>query len=93
VTSIRSQNPQLGEINLQPFVEEFARSVGMNPKQVWSVVPRLPGMPGQAGGPVIPGVMDKMAGQMKQAEGVRSMAGELGAMANQGATQELAAAG
>jgi hypothetical protein len=92
VTSIRSQNPQLGEINLRPFVEEFARSVGMNPKTVWSVIPQLPGMMGQAGGPVVPGVMDRVAGNMKQAEGMRSEAGQMGAMANSAATQELAGA-
>jgi len=92
VTSIRSQNPQLGEINLQPFVEEFARSVGMNPKQVWRVVPQMPGMPGQAGGPMIPGAMDRIAGNVQQAEGMRSQAGELGAAANQSATAQLAGA-
>lgn len=82
VTSIRSQNPQLGQVNLQPFIQEFARSVGMNPREVWSVIPQLPGMPGQGGGPQLPTAMDRMGSQMSEAESVRSNAGALGANAH-----------
>lgn len=92
VTSIRSQNPQLGQVNLQPFVEEFARSVGMNPKTVWQAVPQLPGVVSPAGGPAIPGVMDRLAQGVQQAESVRSVGGQLGAGAHASAAQELAGA-
>lgn len=90
VTSIRSQNPQLGQINLQPFIEEFARSVGMNPKSVWSVIPQLPGVVSQAGGQRVPSVMDRMGAQISEAETVRSNAGALGAGAYQQASQDMA---
>jgi len=96
VTSIRSQNPQLGQVNLQPFVEEFARSVGMNPKSVWQAVPQIPGLSGgslgPAGGPQVPGAMDQLAGGVSQAESLRSVAGELGQAAHNGAQRELAGA-
>lgn len=84
VTSIRNQNPQMGQVNLAPFVEEFARGVGMNPKLVWSSMPAIPGMDG--GGQIdtsqIPTAMDKV-GQMM--EGVRQNAGALGAQAQESA--------
>jgi hypothetical protein len=92
VTSIRSQNPQLGQVNLQPFVEEFARSIGMNPKSVWAAIPQLPGVASQAGGPQVPSVMDRLGNSIHQAEGMRSMAGELGAGANSGSPEMAGAA-
>ena len=92
ITSIRSQNPQLGEINLQPFVEEFAKSVGMNPKRVWRAIPQLPGVVSQAGGPQIPGAMDRLSSGVQKAESVRSVAGELGANARGNAEAQLAVA-
>jgi hypothetical protein len=82
VTSIRNQNPQMGQVNLAPFVEEFARGVGMNPKLVWSAMPVIPGM--DEGGNIdtnqMPNAMDKV-GQMM--EGVRQNAGALGEEARQ----------
>lgn len=83
VSSIRQQNPTLGQINLQPFVEEFARAVGMNPKTVWQAIPQLPGVSSPAGGPQLPGAMDRLASGVQQAEGVRSIGGELGSMASE----------
>lgn len=82
VTSIRNQNPQMGQINLEPFVEEFARGVGMDPKSVWSSIPQLPGMtaPGGAPQPTMPTAMDRV-GQM--AKSVRANAGSLGAAAHE----------
>lgn len=84
VTSIRNQNPQMGQVKLQPFVEEFARGVGMNPKQVWDTMPPLPGLmaPGQGPQPQIPNVMDRIGVMAQQAQSVRSNAGELGAAAH-----------
>jgi hypothetical protein len=96
VTSIRSQNPQLGMVDLQPFVEEFARGIGMNPKKVWSqmapqVAPMMAGVPGQAP-PGMPSAMDRIA-QMKQGmDTVRETAGKLGAGAHSDA-MALAAGG
>lgn len=92
VTSIRSQNPQLGQINLQPFVEEFARAVGMNPKAVWQAIPQLPGLPSPAGGPSLPGAMDRLTSQMSEAGSMRSNAGELGAEANANSQEQMAGA-
>ena len=86
-TSIRNQNPQVQQINLEPIVEEFARGVNINPKRVWSVIPQGPGLPAQAGGPRIPGGMDRLnqlAGRMNQ---IRSQAGELGQEALEGVAQ------
>jgi hypothetical protein len=85
VTSIRSQNPQLQQVNLQPFVEEFARGIGMNPKQVWGAIPQLPGVSSPAGGVQIPESMDRLMSGVQGAENARSLGGELGAQAHQGA--------
>lgn len=85
VTSIRNQNPQMGQVNLAPFVEEFARSIGMNPKVVWSAIPQLPGLsePGNAPQPeAAPTAMDRVGNIQNQMESVRSNAGELGAAAH-----------
>jgi hypothetical protein len=91
VTSIRSQNPQLGEIDLEPFVEEFARSVGMNPKRVWRAVPAMPGLiqpPGNAPqGAPMPNAMDRVGAVQSQMESMRSRAGEVGAAAREMAAQ------
>lgn len=89
VTSIRSQNPQLGQINLAPFVEEFARSVGMNPKRVWQAIPAMPGMiqpPSNAPqGQPMPNAMDRVGALQAQMQSMRSQAGETGANALEGA--------
>lgn len=88
VTSIRNQNPQMGQVNLEPFVEEFARGVGMNPKSVWSAVPQLPGITQgapNAAQPTANTAMDKIQQMMHSAEGVRSNAGEIGAESFEGA--------
>jgi len=82
VTSIRSQNPQLGQVNLEPFIEEFARGIGMDPKRVWSVIPQLPGLvqPGNSPmGQSIPPAMDRMRQLATEAQSARSNAGALGA--------------
>lgn len=94
VTSIRNQNPQMGQVDLKPFVEEFARGVGMNPAKVWQVIPQIPGMAdtGPMGGPQIPDVMNRVADTARQAESVRARAGELGQMARQSAQEQLAQA-
>lgn len=89
VTSIRNQNPQMGQVNLEPFVEEFARGVGMNPKNVWLMIPQMPGMMNQGGGGQVPTAMDQVGSAMGEAGSVRSNAGELGAGANQSATEGL----
>ena len=93
ITSIRNQNPQMGQVDLEPFVEEFARGVGMNPKRVWKAVPQMPGLmappPNQAGpgaGPM-PNAMDRMAAMQNQVEAMRSNAGEIGAAAHELAAQ------
>lgn len=94
VTSIRNQNPQMGQVNLEPFVEEFARGVGMNPKNVWQAIPTIPGITpeGAATGGQIPGAMDRVASGVANAEGVRNNAGALGAGARQSAEAALAEA-
>lgn len=91
VTSIRNQNPQMGQVNLEPFVEEFARGVGMNPKSVWSVIPQVPQISGPAQGGQPTNVMDRMAQMQQQLGGVKSNAGELGAMAHNDAMQGVPA--
>lgn len=93
VTSIRNQNPQMGQVNLQPFVEEFARDIGMNPKNVWALIPQLPGLAAQGGGeqgPVAPTAMDRVSNIQNQMESVHQNAGELGSAAHSDA---LAAVG
>lgn len=80
VTSIRNQNPQMGQVKLQPFVEEFARGVGMNPKQVWDSMP-APMLPAPGQGQA-PNAMDRIEQMVQQAQSVRSNAGELGAAAH-----------
>lgn len=95
VTSIRNQNPQMGQVNLEPFVEEFARGVGMNPKNVWQAVPMLPGMtlPGQADQGQVPNAMNRqVGGGQETASGLRSQAGELGQGARGSSQQQLEAA-
>jgi hypothetical protein len=93
VTSIRNQNPQMGQVDLKPFVEEFARGIGMNPSLVWSAIPSTPGVygPGQPGGSPLT-AMDQMGESLRQAESVRSNAGALGAAASQDAREALSAA-
>ena len=88
-TSIRNVDPRLGQVDLRPFVEEFARGVGMNPTKVWSQLPMIPGvtMPGQA-----PTAMDRVGQAAAQAQGVRGMAGELGQAAHASAQQQFSAA-
>lgn len=80
VTSIRTANPQLGQVNLLPFIGEFARSIGIDPKTVFlPPMPTMPGAPGGAGAP--PTAMDQVGNSMAAAESVRGQAGELGAAA------------
>lgn len=95
VTSIRNQNPQMGQVDLKPFVEEFARGVGMNPKNVWQVIPQIPGMmadTGPAGGPPIQNAGGQAGQAMQQAASVRSQAGALGQAARQSADAQYAEA-
>lgn len=87
-TSIRNQNPQMGQIDLRPFVEEFARGLGMNPATVWSAVPQLPGVESPAGGPQVLSVMDRLGNMAEQAQSVRGRAGELG-QAARSSSQEI----
>lgn len=85
VTSIRNQNPQMGQVNLAPFVEEFARGVGMDPKSVWSAIPQLPGMVEPGGAPqpsAPPTAMDRVGNIQNSLTNLRSNAGELGADAH-----------
>lgn len=89
VTSIRTANPQLGMVNLLPFIGEFARSIGLDPKTVFLPEPMpMPMAPGMGGGDSGPGfggqptAMDKVGDSMQAAESMRSMAGELGAQAH-----------
>jgi hypothetical protein len=91
VTSIRTANPQLGQVNLLPFIGEFARSIGIDPKTVFLAAPppMMPGMGGAAPGPGIPGqppppgnAMDQVGNAMAAAESMRHNAGELGAAAH-----------
>lgn len=87
VTSIRNQNPQMGQVDLQPFVEEFARGVGMNPKLVWSAVPPLPGLTAPGGAPqpnAPPTAMDRVGNIQNTMQSIRSNAGALGALAHSG---------
>lgn len=94
VTSIRNQNPQMGQVNLAPFVEEFARGIGMNPRTVWQSIPQLPGMtaPGNAPQGTMPTAMDKVGASQNAAEAVRSSGGELGQAARASASAQLAGA-
>jgi hypothetical protein len=93
VTSIRNQNPQMGQVNLEPFIEEFARGVGMNPKSVWSSIPMMPSGMGEGPGGRIPtasgGAMDKLGNMAKSMQTIRSQAGELGAAAHNDALQAV----
>lgn len=79
ITSIRSQNPQLAQIDLQPFVEEFARAVQINPKKVWQAIPAMPGMiappPNMAPNPAMPNAMDKVGMLQNALQRVRSQVG------------------
>ena len=95
VTSIRNQNPQMGQINLEPFVEEFARGIGMNPKHVWSAIPQLPGVTTPGGAPqgTMPDAMQRLrdsVGAAVAGGNVRSNAGEMGAAAHQDALAGVA---
>lgn len=95
VTSIRADNPQLGQINLQPFIGEFARSIGVDPKSVWQAIPMgIPGMapPGGMPGGQQPNAMDQAVSGVQKAESVRSMAGELGAAAHSGSQVSMSGA-
>lgn len=97
VTSIRNQNPTMGQVNLEPFVEEFARGVGMNPRNVWSAIPQMPGLiaPGGGGaapqGAQAPTAMDRVGNIQNQMQSVQQNAGELGAAAHSGAMAGVAA--
>jgi hypothetical protein len=96
VTSIRSQNPQLGMVDLKPFVEEFARGLGMNPRTVWTqmapvMAPMMQGQPGQVP-PGIPNAMDKVGAQMGAAEPMKSTSGSTGSAAYQDSQLALAEA-
>lgn len=88
-TSIRNMDPRMGQVDLRPFVEEFARGVGMNPQKVWSAMPVMPGItaPGQ-----VPTVMDRMGQMMQKANSVRGQAGELGQAARASAQEQFAEA-
>jgi len=92
ITSIRNQNPQMGQVDLKPFVEEFAMGIGMNPKTVWRIIPQIPGatVPGQM--PPMPNAMDQVESGVQAAEGMRSNAGELGNAAQVSAAEEMAGA-
>lgn len=85
VTSIRSQNPQMAQINILPFIGELARSVGIDPKTVFlPPMPQMPmmgqgGAPGPGGPAGQPNAMDQVGNSMAAAESMRSNAGELGA--------------
>ncbi len=86
VTSIRTANPQLGMVNLLPFIGEFARSIGIDPKSVFLAPPPPMPMMGQGAppGPGGPGnppstAMDQVGNSLEMAEQMRSNAGELGA--------------
>ena len=92
ITSIRNQNPQLGEVDLEPFVEEFAKGVGMNPKRVWKSIPSLPGLtlpPRNAQpGANVPNAMDRVSAMQGQLQAMRSNAGAIGAAANEMSQRE-----
>lgn len=94
VTSIRNQNPQMGQVDLRPFVEEFARGIGMNPKNVWAVIPQLPGLTPPGAGqqpPAPPTALDRVSNIQNQMQSVRQNAGELGAAARNDALAPVAA--
>jgi len=82
-SSMAQQNPQMGKVNMEPFVSEFARAVGMNPKNVWQAIPPMPGLiaPPQNApqGAPMPNAMQRMAQLQQQSESMRGKAGELGA--------------
>lgn len=89
VTSIRNDHPEIGKINIMPFVEELARGIGINPRNAFQSAGVAPG--GLPQGPQQGRTaMDQLGNNMARAESIRSNAGELGAMAHQSATQELA---
>lgn len=96
VTSIRADNPQLGQINLMPFIGEFARSIGVDPKTVFLNIQPILGMgagaPPGPGGPTQPTAMDQVGSGIAAAENVRSMAGELGDAARGKAQMSMAGA-
>lgn len=86
VTSIRSEHPQLPQINIEPIVEEFARSMNINPKKVWSAIPKVPGImnPMAGSGPQVPdamGRLDQLAGRaqdtqsLAQGDGLEALLG------------------
>lgn len=89
VTSIRNMNPQMGQVDLKPFVEEFARGIGMNPNKVWSMIPQIPGMLPQGEAGMVPNAMDQVGATAQQAAGLRSRAGALGQEANRQAGNQL----
>jgi hypothetical protein len=94
ITSIRSQNPQLGMVDLKPFVEEFARGVGMNPKTVWNqmapvVAPMMATPMGQTP-PGVPNAMDRVGNIAAGMPSVHQTAGGTGAAAYQDAMANLA---
>jgi len=98
VTSIRTANPQLGMVNLLPFIGEFARSIGIDPKSVFLPAPipmPMPmngqGAPPSPGGPA-PTAMDKVGNALQTAESIRSNAGELGAAARGNSMMSMAGA-
>ena len=70
-----------------PFIGEFARSIGIDPKTVFqAIAPMLPGigaagLPGGQGGPGQPTAMDQVGSALGNAESMRSQAGGLGAAA------------
>jgi hypothetical protein len=68
----------MAQINLQPIVEEFARSVNMNPKQVWSVIPQNPMISGPATGPQVPDAMSRLNSMAERVRELRGEAGDLG---------------
>jgi len=98
VTSIRTANPQLGQVNLLPFIGEFARSIGIDPKTVFLAAPPpmslmgsgSPPGPGSAGTP--PTAMDQVGTSLATAESMRGNAGELGAAAKGQSQMSMAGA-
>lgn len=92
-TSIRSQiTPQTIGI-LMPFITEFARGVQVEPRQVAEALMAaaqapmpMPGQPGPGG------AMDQATSGVKNAESVRSNAGQLGAAAHGQAQVSMAGA-
>lgn len=96
-TSIRNQiTPQTIGIIL-PMIQEFARGVQVDPKQITLALLGAAqsgglGQPSDQGG--VPNTaMGQVGSAMKSAETVRGQAGELGAAAHSGAVHQLAAAG